>query len=111
MEFIEIEKDLIPYRFDISIADEMFTLEVHYNPEYDFFTVDLERDGEVLAYGEKLVYGQTLFYDVQDNRFPRLPIVAWDESNNSTAVTWETLGVSVFLYVVDDEDDSEDVDA
>ncbi|GGF77206.1 hypothetical protein GCM10010912_22860 [Paenibacillus albidus] len=104
MKFIEIEKGNIPYRFDISIADVMYTFEVHYNPDYDFFTVDLERDGEVLVYGEKLVYGQTLFYDVQDSRFPRLPIVPWDESGNSTAVTWETLGVSVFLYVVDEDD-------
>lgn len=108
MEYIEIEKDLIPYRFDISIAEEIFTFEVHYNPSYDFFTVDLERDGEMLVYGEKLVYGQTLFYDVQDNRFPKFPIVPWDESGNSTAVSWKTLQTSVFLYVIDeDENDGE----
>lgn len=70
--------------------------------------MDLEKNGEVLVYGEKLVYGQTLFYDVQDNRFPRLPIVPWDESEISTAVTWETLGISVFLFVIDeDEEDDE----
>ncbi|WP_340004419.1 hypothetical protein MHH52_21810 [Paenibacillus sp. FSL K6-0276] len=103
MEYIEIEKGLIPYRFDISIANEMFTIEVHYNPDFDFFTVDLERDGETLVYGEKLVYGQTLFYDVQDSRYPRLPIVVWDQSEKSTEATWETLGVSVFLYVWEDE--------
>lgn len=104
MEYIEIEKELIPYRFDISIADELFTFEVHYNPDYDFFTVDLERDGEVLVVGEKLVYGQTLFYDVQDQRFPKLPIVVWDQSGKSTEVTWETLGVSVFLYVWEEDE-------
>ncbi|PAD73667.1 phage baseplate plug family protein [Paenibacillus campinasensis] len=105
MEYIDIEKEQIPYRFDISIADEVFTFEVHYNAEYDFFTVDLERDGDVLAVGEKLVYGMPLFYDVMDNRFPKLPIVPYDESELSTAVTWETLGTSVFLYVIEGEDD------
>lgn len=105
MEYIDIEKEQIPYRFDISIADEDFTFEVHYNAEYDFFTVDLERDGDVLAVGEKLVYGIPLFYDVMDNRFPKLPIVPYDESELSTAVTWETLGTSVFLYVIEGEDD------
>jgi len=105
MEYIDIEKEQIPYRFDISIADEVFTFEVHYNAEYDFFTVDLERDGDVLAVGEKLVYGMPLFYDVMDNRFPKLPIVPYDESEISTAVTWETLGTSVFLYVIEGEDD------
>ena len=107
MEYIEIEKELVPYRFDISIADEPFTFEVHYNPDHDFFTVDLSRDGEVLAYGEKLVYGQTMFWDIYDHRFPSLSLVPWDESENSTVVTWETLGVSVFLYVIDQEADGE----
>lgn len=104
MEYIEIEKERIPYRFDISIVDEIFTFEVHYNPDYDFFTVDLERDGEVLVRGEKLVYGQTLFYDVQDHRYPKLPIVAYDQSEKSTDVTWETLGVSVFMYVWEEDE-------
>lgn len=108
MEIIEIEKELVPYRFDISIASEIFTFEVHYNPDHDFFTVDLERDAEVLVFGEKLVYGQTLFWDIYDNRFPKLSIVPWDESENSTAVTWETLGVSVFLYVVNTAEEEAD---
>ena len=108
MEYIDIEKDLIPYRFDISIADEMFTFEVHYNADYDFFTVDLERDGEVLAVGEKLIYGQPLFYDMLDNRFPTLPIVPLDESGRQTEVTWKTLSESVFLFVIDEDDDDGD---
>ncbi|HEY2493249.1 MAG TPA: hypothetical protein VGI33_10095 [Paenibacillus sp.] len=103
MEYIDIEKNLIPYRFDLSLADEVFTFEVHYNEEHDFFTVDLERDGEVLVLGEKLVYGMPLFYDVMDNRFPKLSIVPYDESENSIAVTWTTLSESVFLYVIEDE--------
>lgn len=106
MKIIEIEKENIPYRFDISIADEIFTFEVHYNSDYDFFTVDLEGGGEQLVFGEKLIYGLPLFYDVQDNRFPKLLIVPWDESGNSTAVSWETLEASVFLYVMDKDEDN-----
>lgn len=107
-EYIEIEKDLIPYRFDIELAEQMYTFEVHYNAENDYFTIDLELDGEVLVYGEKIVYGIPLFYDVQDDRFPKVPIVPYDESENSTAVTWDTLGVSVFLYVIEDSEDEDD---
>ncbi|MNS83057.1 hypothetical protein D3C72_1168290 [compost metagenome] len=106
MEYIEIEKELIPYRFDISIADEMFTFEVQYNADYDFFTLDLEKNGEVLAVGEKLVYGLPLFYDVIDNRFPAIPIVPYDESDRTQVVTWETLSESVFLFLI--EEDEED---
>ncbi|MBW7452436.1 phage baseplate plug protein [Paenibacillus sepulcri] len=107
MEYIDIEKDLIPYRFDITLADELFTFEVNYNADYDFFTVDLEKDGEVLAVGEKLVYGVPLFTDVWDNRFPGVPIMPYDESEISTAVTWDTLSVSVFLFIVEDDSNAE----
>jgi len=108
MDYIEIDKDSLPYRFDISIVDEPFTMEVHYNAEYDFFAVDLEdSDGNVLVSGEKLVYGQSLFVDVWDSRFPKLPLVPWDESEKSDAVTWSTLGTSVFLYIVEEEDEDD----
>lgn len=106
MDYIDIEKENIPYRFDISLADELFTFEVQYNPDFDYFTVGLEKNGEILAAGEKVVYGMPLFYDIQDNRFPLVPIVPYDESGNSSAVTWETLGESVFLYVIEGDDDA-----
>ncbi|MCJ8015222.1 hypothetical protein MUG84_26495 [Paenibacillus sp. KQZ6P-2] len=103
-EFIEIEKDLVPYRFDISLDDEMFTFEVHYNEDYDFFTVNLEKNGEVLAVGEKMIYGMPLFYDVQDNRFPKVPIVPYDESEQQSEVNWQTLNESVFLFVIEGDE-------
>ncbi|OPA77519.1 hypothetical protein BVG16_13790 [Paenibacillus selenitireducens] len=106
MEYIDIEKDLVPYRFEISLLDELFTFEVNYNPDFDYFTVDIERDGEILALGEKIVYGVQLFNDIQDNRFPKVPIVPYDESENSIEVTWGTLGQSVFLYLIEGDEDA-----
>jgi len=105
MEYIDIEKDLIPYRFDILLDDTIYTMEIHYNAEFDFFTVDLERDGELLVVGEKIVYGIPLFQDVADNRFPNVVIVPYDESDNSSTVTWSTLSENVFLYVEGSVDD------
>lgn len=99
MEYMDIEKKNIPYRFDIALNGPVFTFEVHYNPEYDFFTVDLERDGTLLAQGEKLVYGVPLFQDTGDSRFPQVLIVPYDESGTSDAVTWATLSERVFLYI------------
>ncbi|MBP2002566.1 hypothetical protein J2Z69_003652 [Paenibacillus shirakamiensis] len=99
MEYIEIEKELIPYRFDMSLGDEMFTFEVGYNPDYDFFTVDLEKNGELLTQGEKLVYGKPLFSEVTDGRFPSIPIIPYDESSRTDTVTWDTLSERVFLYL------------
>jgi len=99
MDYIDIEKDLIPYRFDVSLSDRMYTMEVHYNAEHDYFSLNLERDGEVLVVGEKLVYGVPLFDDVTDERFPRVKIVPYDEAEMSQSVNWDTLSVSVFLYL------------
>jgi hypothetical protein len=105
MDYIEIEKDLVPYRFEVSLAGTVFTFEVQYNSEYDFFAVDLERDGEVLVTGEKLVYAVPLFSGVADERFPKVELYPFDESGSSDAVTWATLGETVFLYVLDGDDD------
>lgn len=102
MEYVDIEKELIPYRFDVDIAEETYTFEVHYNAEHDFFTVDLEQDTEVLAVGAKLVYGVPLFGDIQDSRFPAYPLLPLDLSGESQAVTWATLSERVFLYVIDE---------
>ena len=108
MEYIDIEKDLVPYRFEVDLDDELFTLEINYNPDYDFFTVDLEKDGEVLVVGEKIVYGTPLFADVWDGRYPVQTILPWDESGLSSAVTWETLGVTCFLFTPTEEDLEDD---
>lgn len=104
-DYIDVEKENIPYRFDITLAEEIFTFEIHYNTEGDFFTVDLEKDGEVLVYGEKIVYYMPLFYDVQDGRFPKVPIVPFDESGNASRVGWDTLNETVFLYVIEEDED------
>lgn len=108
MEYIDIEKDLVPYRFDVDLDEETFTFEVNYNPEKDFFTVDLEKDGEVLVVGEKIVYGTPLFTDVWDSRFPLTTILPWDESGLSSVVNWETLGTTCFLFTPTEEDLDDD---
>jgi hypothetical protein len=107
MEYVEIEKDLIPYRFEISLSDAIFTFEVHYNSEYDFFTMDLERDGETLVTGNKLVYGVPLFTNCVDDRLPQEEIIPYDESGIHQEVTWATLGETVFLYVFEGDSDGE----
>jgi hypothetical protein len=102
-EYIEIEKSLIPYRFEIELGAELFEMEIHYNQIGDYFTVDLYRNGEALVYGEKIIYGEPLFSDVYDHRFPAPTIVPSDESNKETRVGWDNLNETVFLVVMNDE--------
>ena len=47
-DLIEINKDLIPYSFNILLAEEWFELAIDYNKTGDLFTVTLYRDGELV---------------------------------------------------------------
>lgn len=100
METIPIIKTEIPYRFDITLGAEVFEMEIRYNQQHNFFTVDLFKDGEVLVYGEKMTYGQPLFAEVRDDRFPIMELVPMDEAGRENRVTWENLEKTVFLAVV-----------
>ena len=102
-EYIEIEKTLIPYRFEIEFGAELFDIEIRYNEIGDYFTIDLYKDGEVLVYGEKIVYGEPLFSEIYDTRYPAPTIVPIDESGKESRVGWDNLNETVFLVVMNDE--------
>ena len=101
-EYINIEKSLIPYRFEIELGAELFKMEIQYNYYGDYFTIDLFKDEEVLVYGEKIVYGEPLFSEVYDERFPGPTIVPYDESGKENRVGYENLNVTVFLAVMNE---------
>ena len=103
-DIIEIEKDLIPYNFDIMLGQEEFNIYIMYNSVTDSFTATLTKNGEVLVDNEPIVYGIPLFQDVQNERFPCLNIVPFDESGQTDEITWDNFGVLVFL-TIDDEGD------
>ena len=99
MDYIRVEKNAIPYHADIRIEGTTYTFTFNYNSEGDFFTVDLEQNGEILARGEKVVYGSPLFLSVVDGRFPKRPIVPFDPAGEKDRVGWKELGEDVFLFV------------
>lgn len=107
-----ITKDLIPYSFNILLADELFTLTVDYNEKHDFFTVALEKDGEMICEGEPIVYGFPLFADMYDpETYPCIDIIPLDESGKEKAVSFENFNETVFLTVDNYLDESgEDIE-
>ncbi len=98
-QYIPVNKEQIPYRFEIRLGAELFTFEVRYNADFDFFTIDLEKDREVLVYGEKVVYGVPLFHDIEDFRYPVTLITPSDLSGQEEQVAFDNLGDTVFLVV------------
>lgn len=97
--YIEIDKDLIPYRFDIELAGEFFTFKVNYNNRFDFFTIDVERDGEVLVIGEKLMLNKTLFSALTDQRLPKDYLIPFNDGGDDERITFDNLGKTVFVFV------------
>lgn len=103
MDYIKIEKDLIPYRFDIAIEGKTYTFEIHYNTENDYFTVDLYRNGHLVVAGSKIVYGRPLFAANKYLDVPQVPIIPLDLSGQTDRVTWENFNKTVFLWLVNED--------
>lgn len=102
---ILIDKNMIPYSFDILLGAEWFNFDVNYNQTQDLFTVTLSKDDNVLIYNEPVVYGVKLFSDVYEaGKIPAVDIIPLDESGQETAVTWENFNETVFLCVGDGDE-------
>lgn len=107
-DIIEVDKELLPYNFDIVLAGEEFNLDFSYNSKADLFTCTLSKDDEVLVYNEPVIYGVEMFADVyKSGLFPMVAIVPLDEAGNETAVTYENFGKTVFLTIDDEPEESE----
>lgn len=102
MKYINIEKHLIPYEFDITLEDETYTFRVHYNNEKDFFTLDLLKNERVIIVGEKIVYARPLFVTSQHKNIPRIGILPYDLTQRAERVTYENFNKQVFLFLVGD---------
>lgn len=103
-DYIPINKELIPYSFDILLGGTMFNLKVKYNRTKDLFTVDVYRGNETVCYAEPIVYGIPLFKDVfMVEKYPCLDIIPLDLSGNTNRVTYENFYNTVFLYVDNNE--------
>jgi hypothetical protein len=102
MEYIDIDKIMIPYRFEVSIKNETFTFEIRYNTIDDFFTVDLYKNDKIIILGEKIIYGKPLFLNAHYKDIPKVDILPYDLSQTTDRVTYENLNNKVFLYLVGD---------
>lgn len=116
-DIIPIDKETLPERFEIDLGDETFTMQVNYNETGDFFTLDLFEVGETgelidFIMGEKLVLGRALWADVPRVNIPAPTLIPLDTGMKAKRVSYENLGESVFLYIMDGsgEDDDEQTD-
>lgn len=98
--YVEINKNIIPYTFQIQLVDEMYEFRVDYSSQNDLFTISLSKNGIKLCDGEPIIYGQPLFGDFKNRGgFPLITITPVDKSGEYNAVTFDNLSQSVMLIV------------
>lgn len=107
MDSIDIDKTLVPYKFDINLSSRIYTFVINYNVLFDFFTADLLLNGSVLVKDEKLVLNQFLFRDIsedsdhnQDPNFPSELLFVGTTDNTIKRISYDNLGDTVFLYCI-----------
>lgn len=101
---IAIDKDKVPYQFQIQLGGKRYGMEIQYNPVGQFFTCTLyDANGAILIYGEPLIYGNPMFSFLNRGiTFPAIDLVPLDESDTEIAVTWDNLGETVLLTLEDE---------
>lgn len=98
-KYIPVNTDDLPDIFDITLAGEVFTLRVDYNPVADYYTLTILQDGETLLEQEPLVLDQLVGIDIPDSRLPRTDIRVMDETGNARDAGKGELGYDVQLYI------------
>ncbi|WP_125153675.1 phage baseplate plug family protein [Clostridium rectalis] len=105
MGTIEIDTNLIPYSFEVELSQKIYTISVNYNYIYDFFTIDLMLNGEMLIQGEKMVLNEILFRDAYEDKehnlnykFPNELLIPIAVNDSITRITFENLGSDIELY-------------
>lgn len=109
-KIMEINPDLVPFEFNISLLNEIFLIGVNYNETGQFFTIGLSKmDTDTGQYievcaGEPIVYCVPLWNDVKTgNNFPKVEILPYDDSGETNKVTFDNLNRNVFLKVYTDD--------
>lgn len=102
MLIIPIDKERIPYTFSVQIHGTTRTFTVKYNSDYDYFTLDLIKDGQPVVEGEKIMLHQEIFSSIATGDLPR-DLFVTDLSDEAARCGWEELSETVFIYILTGE--------
>ncbi|HMV45047.1 MAG TPA: hypothetical protein PK079_25120 [Leptospiraceae bacterium] len=103
LRIIEINPSEIPIQRTYTIGNVDYTFAFTYNARFDFISVSISLDGEIV-FSTKLTYGINMLFGNHTIPFAVVPMAEVDlykEGFESLKVNKETLGSKVFLYFED----------
>lgn len=116
MYIIPLEKEKVPYQFDITLDKQLYTLKLYYNLSFDFFTMDLIKGDTILVSQEKLVLKQFLFRDCYEDKdhnlnpnFPSGLFYVGTTDNTIKRVSYTNLADTVQLYYIERDELNEQI--
>ena len=93
---IEIDKESLPYKFELNIKGAIYDFIIGYNTTYDFFTVTLIKDQIILIESEKAILNQRLFNTLTE---PSANMGIVNISSEAIDITFENLNLkTAFVY-------------
>lgn len=104
--YIDVDKTAIPYDVELELSGEIYQLEFSYNRQFDFFAVDLFKNGVALVMGEKLILNRPLWRNNVDIDIPKVQLIPKDRAGVATRITYENMNETVFLYVMEGDRDA-----
>ena len=106
VEYLQIEKDNIPYSFTYDYKGNIFEFYVRYNDEHDYFTIDLysldNDEKRALVLGEKIMLGQILFDNIAYTNIDLPMFMPYDFTNTIDKMGFDEID-NIYLVVVEDD--------
>ena len=91
-----------PQRFQCRVAGVLLGVEVRYNSEGDFYTIDVyDAEGSPIVLGKTVVYGADLLGGIVDDRLPDVMIVAANTAGAHDSAGKGDFGVDVHLWIME----------
>lgn len=110
-DYIPVDKDALPERFDIELGVQLYSLQFNYNETGDFFTIDLytKQEGVDIPFimGEKLMLDLPLWGSISREDIPAPTLIPMDVGGKEKRITYDNFMDSVFLYIADGGGDDE----
>ena len=109
MTIIEIDKDLIPYKFNLKFTNDTFKFCIRYNSYSDRIVIDLyDTDDNIIQDNATVTYGIPMFMqfmeDSNGNLNPNYPdkyIIPLSTDGEEVTCNLENLGETYFLTLID----------